>query len=58
MSKEVVKCCFNCKYYHFFTGTCDKLGGKMPPHDLKLPCENFYYKGGKNDNEGKTRQRL
>lgn len=48
--KEVVNCCMNCKFYHFFDGRCEKLGNKMPPVDLKVPCKNFYYKGGSDDN--------
>lgn len=51
-----VNCCMNCKFYHFFDGTCDKLNKKMPPVDLKLPCKNFIYKGGSDDNaKSKTR---
>lgn len=38
--KEVVKCCYNCKYFHFYNGVCD-YHKNMPAVDLKLPCKNF-----------------
>ena len=40
MSTEVVKCCYNCKHFHFYSGVCDK-NNNMPSVDLKLPCKNF-----------------
>lgn len=50
MNKEIVKCCFNCKFYHFYSGICDKKQ-IMPPIDLKLPCQDFKEGGFKNESE-------
>lgn len=55
--KEIVNCCMNCKFYHFFTGKCDKCNNKMPPVDLKLPCKDFFYKGGINDGRSESKAR-
>lgn len=53
MKDSIVKCCMNCKFYHFFNCKCEKKG-KMPPVDLELPCEDFIYKGGKDDGNDKS----
>lgn len=57
MKSPVVNCCMNCKFYHFFTGKCDKCNNKMPPVDLKLPCKDFFYKGGLNDDRSESKAR-
>ena len=48
--EKIVKCCFNCKHYHFYSGICDKKQ-IMPPIDLKLPCQDFKEGGFKNESE-------
>lgn len=50
MSTEIVKCCYNCKHFHFYSGICDK-SHNMPPVDLKLPCKNFEKGGFKIESE-------
>lgn len=37
--KEIVKCCFTCKHYHFFSAQCDDKKGKLFLLNPKeLPC--------------------
>lgn len=57
MSTEVVKCCYNCKNYHFYSGICD-IKKNMPPVDLKLPCKDFKEGVYKHEANCKTRKCL
>ena len=38
--KEIVKCCFTCKHYHFYSSECDDKNGKLFLLNPKeLPCK-------------------
>lgn len=38
--KEIVKCCFTCKHYHFYSGECNDKNGKLFLLNPKeLPCK-------------------